>query len=92
MGTGRPDPRPNSYTDFVPRYASVRIPSPGMARDTEFDDVLLSIPEAVDALRIRPSHLYKLMQENTIRPLRLGRRTLIPRSEIRRLIAQATAR
>ncbi|WP_458317862.1 helix-turn-helix domain-containing protein [Mycolicibacterium brisbanense] len=58
----------------------------------EFDDHLYSIPEAVEALRIRPSHLYKLMQENTIRPLRLGHRTLIPRSEVRRLIAQATAR
>lgn len=63
----------------------------GMAHsDTEFDDVLLTIPEAIKALRIGSSHFYKLMALGTIRPLRLGSRTLVPRSEIRRLITQAT--
>ncbi|OBA92990.1 hypothetical protein A5666_00160 [Mycolicibacterium fortuitum] len=58
----------------------------------EFDDELYSIPEAVEALRIGSTHFYRLMQEGVIHPLRLGRRTLIPRSEIRRLITEATGR
>lgn len=58
----------------------------------EFDDHLYSIPEAVEALRIGSSHFYKLMASGTIRPLKLGHRTLIPRSEVRRLIAEATGR
>lgn len=56
------------------------------------DLTLLSIPEATEALRIGPSHFYKLMAAGTIRPLRLGSRTLIPRSEVRRLIREATGR
>jgi excisionase family DNA binding protein len=59
----------------------------------DLDDVgLLTIPEAIEHLRIGPSHLYKLMTGGTIRPLRLGSRTLIPRAEIRRLIAEALDR
>lgn len=58
--------------------------------DLDGDLTLLTIPEAIAALRIGSSHFYKLVSQRTIRPLRLGSRTLIPRSEIRRLIDEAT--
>lgn len=60
---------------------------------TDLDDLaLLTIPEAVAALRIRSSHFYKLLADSVVRPRRLGHRTLIPRWEIRRLIDEATGR
>lgn len=61
-----------------------------VAEPADLDDALLTIAEAIAALRIGSSHFYRLMQEGTIHPLRLGRRTLIPRAEIRRLIREAT--
>lgn len=64
-----------------------------MARsDTDVDDHLYTVPEALGVLRVGRTHLYKLLAEGHIRPLRLGGRTLIPRSEIRRLITEATGR
>lgn len=65
---------------------------PAMARDTEFDDRLLTIPEAIDALRIGASLFYKLAANGTIRTLKLGSRTLVPHEEIRRLIDEAAGR
>ncbi|RIS02727.1 DNA-binding protein [Mycobacteroides abscessus] len=53
---------------------------------------LYTIPEAIAHLRIGSSLFYKLMATGTIRPLRLGHRTLIPATEIRRLIDEATDR
>lgn len=67
----------------------VRAYRSGMARDTEFDDQLYTIQEAVEALRIGRTHFYKLMASGTIRPLKLGSRTLIPRREITRIIDEA---
>ncbi|MFL0242363.1 MULTISPECIES: AlpA family transcriptional regulator [Mycobacteriaceae] len=47
------------------------------AEPIDHDDLtLLSIPEAVKALRVGPTHFYKLMADGVIHPLRLGRRTL----------------
>ncbi|CPR69457.1 helix-turn-helix domain-containing protein [Mycobacteroides abscessus] len=54
------------------------------------DDRLYKFVEAAEALRIGRTHFYRLMAEGRIRPLRLGSRTLIPRSEVRRLIREAT--
>lgn len=56
------------------------------------DDRLYTVVEAAEALRIGRTHFYGLMAEGRIRPLRLGSRTLIPRSEIRRWISEATGR
>lgn len=50
---------------------------------------LLTIPEALKALRIGKSSFYKLTAKGRIRTLRLGGRTLVPEREIDRLIREA---
>lgn len=50
---------------------------------------LLTIPEALRALRIGKSSFYKLTAKGEIRTLRLGGRTLVPEREIDRLIREA---
>ncbi|MBU8820426.1 helix-turn-helix domain-containing protein [Mycolicibacterium goodii] len=49
--------------------------------DLEGDLTLLTIPEAIAALRVGSSLFYKLMAEGTLHPLRLGHPTLIPRAD-----------
>ncbi len=51
-------------------------------------DQLLTIPEAIQALRISRTHFFRLLRNGTITPMRLGHRTLIPRREIQRLISE----
>ena len=50
---------------------------------------ILTIPEAIEALRIGKSSFYKLTSSGQIRTLRLGGRTLVPEREIERLINSA---
>ncbi len=50
---------------------------------------ILTIPEAIEILRIGKSSFYKLAAEGRIRTLRLGGRTLVPEREIERLINEA---
>ena len=50
---------------------------------------LLTIAEALAALRIGKSSFYKLTARGEIRTLRLGGRTLVPEREIDRLISAA---
>lgn len=52
------------------------------------DDRLLTIPEAIQALRISRTHFFRLKREGVITDIRLGHRTLIPSREITRLIAE----
>jgi predicted DNA-binding transcriptional regulator AlpA len=49
-------------------------------------DQLLTIPEAIQVLRISRTHFFRLMRQGVIVPMHLGHRTLIPQREIRRLI------
>ncbi|MBE5451252.1 helix-turn-helix transcriptional regulator [Mycobacteroides abscessus] len=50
------------------------------------DDRLLTIPEAIQRLRISRTHFFRLKREGIIVGMRLGYRTLIPSREITRLI------
>jgi len=50
---------------------------------------ILTIPEAIEALRIGKSSFYKLTSSGQIKTLRLGGRTLVPEREIERLINSA---
>ena len=50
---------------------------------------LLSIPEAIEELRISRTHFYRLKRQGRFRTVRLGYRVLVPRQEIERLIAEA---
>ncbi|ROZ56308.1 DNA-binding protein [Rhodococcus sp. WS1] len=49
-------------------------------------DQLLTIPEAIEKLRISRTHFFRLKREGIITDIRLGHRTLIPSREITRLI------
>jgi excisionase family DNA binding protein len=49
----------------------------------------VSIPVACDRLGISRSLLYRLIERGQLRPVKLGARTLIPVSEIARLLAPA---
>ena len=50
---------------------------------------LLTIPEALKALRIGKSSFYKLTAKGRIRTLRLGGRPIITKKKIDRLIREA---
>lgn len=50
------------------------------------DIELLTVPEALDILRISRSSFYKLKQRGEISTVALGGRTFVPRGEIIRLI------
>lgn len=52
---------------------------------------LLSIPEALDELRISRTQLYRMRASGRIRVVRLGARVLVPRKEIERLVEEALA-
>ena len=49
-------------------------------------DKLLTIPEAIERLRISRTHFFRLKRQGVIVGMRLGHRTLIPQREIARLI------
>lgn len=56
-------------------------------RDMEHtDDRLLTIPEAIEKLRISRTHFFRLKRRGEIVGIQLGYRTLIPSREITRLI------
>lgn len=50
------------------------------------NDELLTIPEAIERLRISRTHFFRLKRQGVIIGMRLGHRTLIPSREIQRLI------
>lgn len=52
------------------------------------DDALLTIPEAIERLRISRTHFFRLKRRGEIVGIQLGCRTLIPAREITRLIAE----
>ncbi|WP_301121609.1 helix-turn-helix transcriptional regulator [Mycolicibacterium fortuitum] len=51
-------------------------------------DQLLTIPEAIQALRISRTHFFRLKRRGEIVGIQLGYRTLIPAREIQRLIEE----
>jgi len=53
-----------------------------MERQVEFRNQLFSIPEAAQHLRISRSFLYKLIAAGSIKPAKLGQRTLITGAEL----------
>lgn len=62
-------------------------PAKKRAPAAQADDIqLLTVPEALDTLRISRSSFYKLKQRGEISTIALGGRTFVPRSEIVRLI------
>jgi excisionase family DNA binding protein len=56
--------------------------SPG-AQD---EPVVLDIAEVATNLRVSRRHIYRLVARGELRVVRLGRRVLVPRSELERLL------
>lgn len=50
---------------------------------------LLTVPQALEALHISRSSLYKQFKAGRIKTVRIGSRVLVPRREIERLIDEA---
>jgi excisionase family DNA binding protein len=55
-------------------------------RDFDLTDCQFTIVEASKHLRISRSFLYSLIANKKIRPIKLGKRTLVPGVEIRRFM------
>jgi excisionase family DNA binding protein len=62
--------------------------------DTRFDlsDCVFSIKGGADHLKIGRSKLYQLIKEGAIRTAKIGRRTVIPGTEIKRFIKSLASR
>jgi excisionase family DNA binding protein len=55
----------------------------------DIDQLVLTVGEAAKALKISPAHAYALVAGGELPSLRLGRRILVPRQGLERLVAQA---
>lgn len=62
------------------------VSSYGRGMEPGNDDRLLTIPEAIQKLRISRTHFFRLKRRGEIVGIQLGHRTLIPSREISRLI------
>lgn len=69
-------------------------PTTETAQDAQEDEaasgdasLFLTVPEAAALLRISRRHLYELIAEGTVRAVKLGRKTIVPRSVIEELAA-----
>ena len=61
------------------------------SRTFDLADCQFTIPEAADHLRVSRSYLYELIAEKKIRPIKLGKRTLIQGPELRRFMKSLAA-
>jgi len=59
--------------------------------ESNMDKLTLSVQEAAQALGIHKNTLQKLINQGSIRVVRLGRRVLIPTAELRRLLGEDPA-
>ena len=55
-------------------------------RQFDLMDCQFTIPEAAEHLRVSRSYVYELIGEKKIRPIKLGKRTLIQGSELKRFM------
>lgn len=70
------------------------LPTTETAQDAQEDEaasgdasLFLTVSEAAALLRISRRHLYELIAEGTVRAVKLGRKTIVPRSVIEELAA-----
>ena len=61
------------------------------ARTFDLDDCQFTILEAADHLRVSRSYLYELIANEKIRPIKLGKRTLIQGGELKRFMKSLAA-
>jgi excisionase family DNA binding protein len=56
------------------------------------EPVAVPVRDFAARLGVSQSHIWKLLRENQLVAIRIGRRTLLPTSEIDRLLAQAASK
>lgn len=56
------------------------------SRVFDITDCQFTITEAADHLRVSRSYLYELIGEKKIKPVKLGKRTLVQGTELRRFM------
>ena len=56
---------------------------------TQITPLTLRIEDACRAIGLGKTRLYSLIKEGKIRPVKIGGRTLIPRTELERLVAES---
>lgn len=61
----------------------------GSFASSPVEPMALSINDACAALGISRSHIYVLMNRGDLRLVKLGRKSVVPRAEIRRLLGEA---
>lgn len=57
--------------------------------DTWRDKIVLTVDECADALRISRNLAYQLVREGALPHLRLGKRIIVPRQALERMLAKA---
>lgn len=60
-----------------------------MDTNVDFENRFFSVEEAAELLRISRAFIFKLIRAGKIKPVRLGRRTIIAGREIQRALAEA---
>lgn len=59
--------------------------------ETSTKPLAYSIPDAARQLSVSRSHLYKLINDGHVRRVKIGGRSVIPTTEIERLLADGAA-
>ena len=62
-----------------------------MDRQFNFEECNFSVTEAAQYLRISRSYLYKLFSTGSLRPTKLGARTIVRGAEMKRFMSEAAA-
>jgi excisionase family DNA binding protein len=76
------------YSDIVKRQNRLFLDSGGDTMDTG-TRLVMTVEEAGELLGISRPHAYKLVREGQIPVLRLGRRLVVPRIQLERMLAGA---
>jgi excisionase family DNA binding protein len=88
MITGMSDANDPLATAIAALVAATRATSPQASAPPQ---TLLTVDEAAEKLRVSRSLIYGQMRDGRLRGIKIGRRRLIPASEVERLIRGAAA-
>ena len=81
------DPNPELAAAITALIAAVANAKPA---DSQLPKTLLTVPEAAERLRIGQSSVRELLRRGEIKSLKLGKRRLIPTTEVDRIIDSAS--
>lgn len=81
-----PDPVAAALTALVAALQATQPQAPEPA-----PQVMLTVAETAECLRCSKAHIYAQLKDGRLRGVRVGRRRLVPMSEIRRITDEALA-